>query len=367
VRMMLHRLAMVAALLWIGTAGATPRDAALNEQLSDLGPEVRAKVEKFIDGFLRRPDDPQRPPGALGWDCLAAIVLTEAQVPGAEQRLRRIGARLVASALRTPISGQAVGWPAPPHFPACEAAHKDETSAVQCAADRTVYGYQTGLGLACLTRASVLLKQPEWQLVSQQVWSYWQNRTLQVDCQDCRFFASSDSDVDRERYVRNMNLFMAFAAWELGNALREEGPVTAATNAVRADQFERAQGNRGYLGRLDPIWSNRKGEDRRIENHTAFSAALLHALALRIHSSQIMSHALATWDDWATCTERRCLALACNYWAADANKCLETATGAHCAFRRQSELARSQCATYVLRARAVSAFGLWALLSAAPH
>ncbi|HRI18329.1 MAG TPA: hypothetical protein PL196_07385, partial [Burkholderiaceae bacterium] len=180
-------------------------------------------------------------------------------------------------------------------------------------------------------------------------------------CEGCVFFATSDSAQDEDRYIRNMNLFVAFGASELGRATQDARLLETARQSVRADIWERSNGNRGYLGKLDPLWTSRAGESERIENHSASMALLLKVMSWSLADPAAARQAEVVWRDWASCDNKRCQTAGCAYWAGNAAQCQATATAAHCAFRQADRLARTQCETLVALQPSLGSYALWAI------
>jgi hypothetical protein len=358
---------MLLACLLMAEPSAARADA-LTAAVSDLSAEGQARVTGSVKSFLRaRPDD-DRSAGSLGWDCQAALVLAELKVEGARERLAGIAESMAAAGARSRAGGKTVGWGAPEEVAkgACVPSKGAAGDPAQCAAgDTTVFGFQSGLGIACLAAAGAVLQRPALTDAARDAMRYWdQHRKAKAPCKDCTYFAMSDSARDSERWVRNMNLFIALGASELGRATNDPVALNTARTAVRADQWERESGNRGYLGKLDPLWTSRAGEAERIENHSAFMALLIDSIGRTLKDPAIDKHALTVWRDWATCDNKRCLTVGCKYWAGDPKQCQATATAVHCGFRKRDALARSSCESYLAQTKSVGSVGLWAALGA---
>jgi len=351
------------ALLGLGVAALTTAGAAtLADAIADLPQADQAKVAETARAFIRGKPAADRSANDLGWDCQAAAALARLGVEGARERLAGIGEALAALVVRSRRDGRAIGWPQAGEQKACVPAQPGANAAANCEGQVTIYAFQSGLGIACLADAGSLLGKPEWTSMASDAMAYWDRlRMLKAPCPDCIFFATSDSASDAQRYIRNMNLFIAFGAAELGGVTNNPGLLDVAKRAVRSDIWERDNGNRGYLGRLDPLWSSRAGEADRIENHSASMALLLTAMAQRLDDPKIAQHAQTVWRDWATCDEKRCKTAGCKYWAGDAAQCQGTATAAHCAFRMREKLAREQCEALITRDPSLGSYGLWAV------
>jgi len=341
------------------------RAADVSASIADLSPTAQAKLTSSIKGFLRPKPIEGLSAGDLGWQCQAALTLAELNAEGATGRLTAAAEGLVAKAERARSTGKAIGWSALEEKGPCVPAGPGAKGPAACASGATVYGFQSGLGIACLAAAGTKLARPEITATARDIMAYWnKHRMTKAPCKDCIYFAMSDSAADQERYVRNMNLFVAFGASELGKAGKDPEMLAIARNTMRADMWERENGNRGYLGKLDPIWIARASEADRIENHAAFTALLIDGVGKTLKDPAIDRHALTFWRDWATCDNARCKTAGCKYWAGDPGVCQATATSVHCAFRFRDDNARRLCERYLAETKAVGSVGLWAALSA---
>jgi hypothetical protein len=351
-------LALGALATWASAA------ATLAEAIADLPPAAQAKVQASVRSFVAAKLDADRSANNLAWDCLAVARMVELGVAGARERLEAVAGELLADAVRSRKTGRPIGWSTiADRQVTCVPVRAGTPTARGCEGDATVYAFQSGLGVACLSRAGALLPRAAFLDTGRAVMAYW--IVLQQPdspCRDCIYFATSDSAADGERYVRNMNLFMAFGAGELGRATDDQALLQAARQALRSDVVERKAGNKGYLGRLDPIWSTRPGETDRIENHSASMALLLADMTRAIGGHDAQQQAETVYADWAHCVNERCRNAGCRYWAGDARRCQGTATAAHCAFRRLDDRARTQCETFVERVPRLSGYALWSLL-----
>ena len=346
------------------------------EQLRGLSSESEAKIETSIPGFLaNKKINPDRSANDLGWDCLAAGALVEAGNAGAADKLTVVAEQMLQQAVRSRKGDKPIGWSSSiAGRPACVRAERggdgngrgqgrddDRGGIGSCDGTDITYAFQTGLGIACLSRASTLLNRPDFLEAAQSAFAYWDRQRLKAPpCKDCIFYATSDSAADSRLYVRNMNVFMAFGAASLAQATKDERYADAARKAMRSDVWERGQGNRGYLSKLDPLWSSRANEAERIENHSASVALLSVKIGRMLHSDELVAHGLTVWRDWATCDNDRCRKAGCKYWAGDAQQCQATGTAAHCAFRQDDPLAAAQCNQYLSRVPRVPGYGIWA-------
>lgn len=339
--------------------------ASLDAAIGDLPAKEQEKVKAAVATFLRAKVKGDRSSNDLGWDCQAAIALSELGVAGAKERLADIAGELKNDAHRSKRGGKVVGWSATGEkFSGCvEATGPGRNVQSPCEGANKVYAFQSGLAMACLAKAGTLLNRPDLTLAAAEAMSYWERlRMAKAPCKDCVYFAMSDSDDDSERYVRNMSLFIAMGAAEIGKARGSQQLVELSRKTVASDVAERAGGNKGYLGRLDPLWAAKASEADRIENHSAGMAAVLKDIAAATGDKAIESHALTVYSDWATCNNKRCLTADCHYWAGDPKTCQATHTATHCAFRGQEKLARGQCDAFLTLAPQVSSYGLWTIL-----
>jgi hypothetical protein len=344
---------------------------------TDLQRSVDASAQRFLNA---KKASATRSSNDLGWDCQAAAALAERGTPGALDKLSGIADQMLRSAVLSPKTGKAIGWTSSIAHPQCLAGAQagdgddaadsgeeknsrrgDGKTAGRCGGGQTTYAFQTGLGIACLARASTLLKRPELADAAKSAFAYWdQQRLPNPPCKDCIYYATSDSDSDSTSYIRNMNVFMAFGAASLAQAANDSKAAESARQAMRSEMWETSHGNRGYLSKLDPRWASRKGESERIENHSASVALLSEQIGQMLHSEEIRKHGLQVWRDWASCDNERCRKAGCKYWAGDAGQCQATSTAAHCAFRKEDPLAASQCNEYLSRVPSLPSYGIWA-------
>ena len=337
--------------------------ASLADTIADLSPPAQQKVTAAVRRFLRGKLAQGRSANDLGWDCQAAIALTELGVEGAKERLAGIAEALDAGRTRSARNGKTIGWPQSGAQKTCVPARPGAKVSAACEGPSTIYAFQSGLGIACLARAGSLLGRLEWTATAGEAMVYWNRHHIaKAPCQGCVYFATSDSAADEDRYIRNMNIFLAFGASELGRATQDPRQFETARQAARADIWERDGGNRGYLGKLDPLWTSRAGESDRIENHSASMALLLKVIGATLADRAIARQAETVWRDWASCDNKRCLTAGCAYWAGNAQQCKATATAAHCGFRTEHRAAREQCETLISLQPSLGSYGLWAVM-----
>lgn len=339
-----------------------------SDALEGLTPEQTAKFANSAKAFLRAEAKIDRSSNDLGWDCQASARFVELGYDGAKERLAGIADRLLADAVHSKRDGRTIGWAASGATDAvCVAPSGKATQLAQasCEGSRTIYAFQSGLGIACLAKAGALLQRKDLIVAATEAMNHWNRlRMPKVPCPDCVHFATSDSGNDDMRYIRNMNLFIAFGAAELGGATGSDEWKNVARQAAKTDAWERANGNHGYLGKLDPLWTTRPGENERIENHSASVALLLASMGRTLGDAAVGQAGLEVWHDWASCNNKRCEKATCTYWAGDARICQATATAAHCAFRLQAPEAKLQCATYLDNVPSFGSYAMWSVLQA---
>jgi hypothetical protein len=337
--------------------------------LGEFRVEPRTKMTQSTDVFFRDLKvNPDRSANDLGWDCLAATALLKQGNDGVRKYVVSIANQMKNAVVRSPSTSKPIGWPASIDDKRCPNGGYDAFGDNTCNAPDTTYASQTGLGIACLAKASTALHEPALMEIAKHVFSHWQSQTLQKNvCNNCIYFATSDNANDDDRYVRNMNVFMAYAAAVLGSETHDPGPKKMAALAVQSDIVERKGNNRGYLGKLDPQWHLKASEADRIENHSAAIAVLSLEIGKLLGSQTITDHGRTVWRDWATCDNDRCSKADCKYWAGNAGQCQATHTAAHCAFRAGNDMADAQCTRYLNSTKRVSSFGIWSsLLGNAP-
>lgn len=361
----------IIALSVIGAIALAPasvfsKNSSLSQAIVDLNAEGQDKflaaVHKLVHAKPRR----DRSANDLAWECLATIQLTKLGYEGSEERLGVIADGMLLLAVKSTRTGKAIGWPSAANHVACVHGGEDSNLPAACEGSDTVYAFQSGLGMACLAPSSIILQRSDLMNAAKDVMGYWELRIKKTPCKDCIYFAMSDSATDKDRYVRNMNLFLAFGASELGETAKIDELIVMAQKAVRSDIWERENGNRGYLGKLDPLWTSRPGEAERIENHSASIALLLNIMVQTLGDPALNHHALTVWHDWASCENKRCQTAGCKYWAGDPSQCQATATAAHCAFRFRDNVAKSKCDQFMALVPTVNAYGIWAVLQAHP-
>jgi hypothetical protein len=258
--------------------------------------------------------------------------------------------------------GKARGWGTTASSPNCGLGEYDAFNDGSCNPANTVYAFQSGLGIACLSAAARTLGEPKYLRDAESVFAYWSRFALaNEDCDNCIHFTISDHSNDARRIVRNMSMFMAYGAAELARSSGKKEYKDIAARVLNSDIAERLSGNRGYLSMLDPGWKRGPGEAQRIENHSAAMAVLSLAMAESLASEEALSHARSLWRDWATCNNDACLTKGCSYWAGNADTCQQTLTAAHCAFQDSEPLARKNCIQLLSRSKSLPSFGLLSL------
>lgn len=353
------RLALVLACAWLVVPPVVAQ--ATSPAFADLSGAAQERVGASIDAMLKSKSVAKdRSANDLGWDCLAATELAAAGEPRAAARLRVIVTKLQGDMIKS-AHGKPLGWTASTVDKRCPGGGYDAFQDRSCNPPDTAYAFQSGLGIACLARASKPLGDPALLATARQVLGSWQAFLLaKTPCPDCLYFQTSSSANDAGRYVRNMNVFMAFGAASLGAAGDAEA-MRIARRAMASELAESARGNKGYLGALDPQWAKSASEADRIENHAASVAVLSMQMATLMGDAKVEQHARKVWREWATCDNERCRTATCSYWAADPARCQTTQTAAHCAFRGTDARARKWCQQYLDKVPAVGAFGIWAL------
>ncbi len=351
--------ALVLAGAWFAAQPALAQ--SVSPAFADLPGAAQERVGASIDAMLASKSVAKdRSANDLGWDCLAATELAARGDPRAVARLRLVVSELQSDLIKS-AQGKPLGWTATIVDKRCPAGGYDAFQDRSCNPPDTVYAFQSGLGIACLARASKPLGDPALLGTARQVLAAWQSFLLpQPLCRDCLYFQTSSSLNDAGRFVRNMNVFMAFGAASLGAAGDAEA-MQIGRRAMASELAESARGNQGYLGALDPQWVSSKQEADRIENHAASVAVLSMQMGALMGDAKVEQHAKKVWREWATCDNERCRSATCSYWAADPARCQATQTAAHCAFRGIDPLARESCQQYLDRVPAVGSFGIWAL------
>lgn len=345
-------------------ASVFSKSSFLSEAIADLDSVGQDKILAAAGALVKAKSRPARSASGLAWECLATIQLAGLGYEGSLERLASIADDMLLLAVKSRGTEKTIGWSSAAKNRACGFSEKNSRVPSACEGTDIVYAFQSGLGMACLVPASIILQRSDLMNEAKDVMSYWRLRIKKAPCDDCVYFAMSDSPTDEDRYVRNMNLFLAFGASELGVTAKLGELLVMAKKAVRSDIWERENGNRGYFGKLDPLWTSRPGEAERIENHSAFVAVLLTTMAKKLSDQAFDRHALTVWRDWATCDNQRCQTAGCTYWAGDPSECQATATAAHCAFRFRDNTAKSKCTEYLSRVGNVNAYGIWAILQA---
>jgi hypothetical protein len=337
----------------------------LHQAIVDLQQTAQGKVLAAARTLVNAEPRRDRSANDLAWECLAAIQLSNLGYEDSKVRLGVLADSMLRLVVRSRRTGKAIGWPSAAKHTPCMPAKEDSKVPAPCEGSDTVFAFQSGLGIACLSRAGLVLHRSELLDTAKEAMTYWDRlRMSGAPCKECIYFAISDSPTDKDRYVRNVNLFMAYGARELGHATGNVELLSLANKAINSDVWERDHGNRGYLGQLDRLWISRPDEADRIENHSASVALLLNTMAHTMKDTAIDQHALTVWRDWATCVNSRCQTKGCKYWAGNPSQCQATATAAHCAFRLRNDLAQSKCKEFLTRVSKINAYGLWAILQA---
>jgi len=343
------------------------RATQFEDAISDLSTTAQEKVKLSVQGYLKLDVKPERSSNDLGWDCLAAASLIKHGVESAKGRISKIADRLLSDAVRDSHSGKIIGWTAKsPELSTCEIADAASTSKKpNCKGPKATFAFQTGLGIACLSLAGEAINQTNYIKAASDAMDYWKSLIQPiVPCEQCIYFSTSDSAKHDERYVRNMNLFMAYGAAELGRVSGSKEDTELSKKSVRSDIWERKNNNKGYLSRLDKLWQARASEADRIENHSAAVALLLFKLGSTLNEPHLLTKAEVVYKDWATCDNQRCEVSGCKYWAGNPSACQATSTATHCAFREVDELAKMNCEKFLQLVPRVNSYGIWSVLQA---
>lgn len=370
-KLVLHAVAWVGrslgiACAWFGLHLMAPpaahAQAIAPPIVADLTTGAQERVGASIAAMLESKSVAKgRSANDLGWDCLAATELAARGDARATGRLRLLVGALLPDLVKTP-QGSPAGWTATiSDTKRCPRGGYDAFGDATCNPPGTAYAFQSGLGIACLARAAGPLGEPRLLDTARQVLASWEPlATTRAPCRGCIYFPASNHANDAGRYVRNMNVFIAFGAASVG-AAGDAKAMQIARAAMASELAEQARGNKGYLGVLDPQWIKSAAEADRIENHAASVAVLSRQIAALTGDAAIERHAIAVWKDWVGCDNDRCRGAACSYWAADPERCQATQTAAHCAFRDLEPRARELCLRYLDKVTGVGSFGIWAI------
>lgn len=356
-------LALIALLLLVAALDARWSRGGPVSAWTDLPAAAQDLIAVNVRTFLAdlRPQ-PTRSANALGYDCLAATALARAGVAGGKTRALRSVADLLASAMKRPDG--ALAWRAtsnPVQEAKCGLGAWESFGV--CNGPDTAYGFQSGLAVACLAETASLTHDDNLLETAKRSLHYWDElRGAVPGCTGCLYYWESDVPAARHRYVRNLSLFLGFAAATVGRAAGDAALAATARAVARSDIWEERSGNHGYLGRLDPLWQ-RPGEADRIENHTAAVAMLLDAIGRDAGMPAARAAGLAVWRAFATCDNQPCRVNGCDYWAADPLRCDRWSTYSHCAFRKRSRLANRLCREALARAKSLSPDALIAITS----
>jgi hypothetical protein len=353
--------AALAALLFSAATLAQPVDPASQKARA----VVLGSIDKLAGSTTVRAE---RSTNDLGWDCLAMVKLADSGDERALRRVRAIADELVRDVQRGGPGGVS-GWTTEIADKRCTGGGYDAFGDKTCNPPGTPYALQTGLANACLALASKRLSDPALLKVARESFWSWKGVMLQdAPCRpDCAYFPTSSHPNDRDRYVRNMNVFMALAGLALGKAGDAEAERLGRA-AMKSELAEQAQGNRGYLGVLDRQYKAKPQEVDRIENHAAAVSITVAYMAELTGEPAYAKHAMELWRVWAECDNDRCRKATCSYWSADPARCQNTHTSASCAFRAQSPQAAKWCEDLLSKVPAVGSYGVlaWQLGSAGP-
>ena len=276
------------------------------------------------DRLLKAPIAADRAASALAWDCLATAFLIQAGKSGVT-RLELIVNRLRAKGW---MRGNRLVWGPEPDDKECGNGSK---AFGHCNDPYTGYSFQSGMAIACLAEAAKILSDDGLRQEARRSLRYWDEFRLPAPCDGCVYYLFDDAPADADRYVRNANLFMGYAAAALGERALAEG-------AVKADIWERQGGNFGYFGRLDPQY-----DPERTEYHAAFVALFSLRIGRSLRFDRAIMHGLNVWRDWAKCANERCYTNTCAKNGADSGRCWTSATFVHCAFRQLDLIAAESC------------------------
>ncbi|MGO4572907.1 hypothetical protein [Microvirga sp. 2TAF3] len=310
---------------------------------SGLSPSAQQLVSKAIDAQTRAADKAEgRPANSLAVDCMFAAELVRQGDKRFTPYLQARVDALLKLASQTESGGPT--WSRRKEdndLKRCPAGGIDAFGDGTCDPPGTPYAFQSGLALTCLGRAAEVLGRQDLQKLGNGSLPYWAKRASSpAACGNCLYFWSSGNADDRNRYVRNTNIYLSLGAAAVAQNDKDWSLVK---RSVAAESFEQRMGNQGYLGALDPQWAIKPGEKTRTEDHMAGMAAAL----LSIHNLRNDPEALqlARWNykTWANCSDSLCSLNKCSYWSGDPKQCKASATFVHCTFRQIDPNAKALC------------------------
>lgn len=184
----------------------------------DLPEQTQKRFMQSVDGFLRdQKIDPNRSANSLGWDCLAANALLDAGETRARDKVQSIARRMATIVIRSGANGSPIGWAATIQDKRCDNGGYDAFQDGTCNPKDTTYGIETGLGIACLAKASIALGNAS-LLNMHQAFVIGKD----ICCQNHYVLDVSTMQLAITRTIRanikNMNVFMALGAATLGGA-----------------------------------------------------------------------------------------------------------------------------------------------------
>jgi hypothetical protein len=329
---------------------------------SNLSPEAQQLVRSSIETQLRAADKAEgRPANALAVDCLmAAELVAQGDARFTPYLQKRVDALLRLSSLTE--AGGAV-WSRRKEdndLKRCPAGGVDSFGDGTCDPPGTPYTFQSGLALACLGRAAEALQKPELRQTGNGALPYWvRQASSPAECDNCLYFPYSGNPADRNRYVRNTNVYLSLGA---GAVARNEKDWSLVNRSLAAEAFERRSGNKGYLSALDPQWQKPSEKDR-TEDHMAGMAAALLSLHNMRSNPEALSLARWNYKTWAECSNDRCSQNRCGYWSGNPQQCKTSATFVHCMFRQIDPAAKRLCELAISRSEKLNSSELLFILA----
>lgn len=225
----------------------------------------------------------------------------------------------------------------------------------------TKYTYQTGLAMACLAKVGKATGETSFIATAEAAArASWAMGRDNFPCRGCFTYWPSYSPNDRDRYIRNMNVTMGMGLAALYTATGNKAYLKRARAVGNSELWEVKQDNRGYLSAADSGFAARSQSERtRTENHLPLVAIGVRDIGIATGNLAMVRAAGQIIEHWLTCTDKRCAAAGCTYWAGNLQTCNVPASLSACPLRGQSAMADAQCRQAASRLTSWTNLALW--------
>ncbi len=359
------RIALLISAVTIALCGpAAAESGPLAAKLTDAyGPAVAQNILASSETLLDTQPQPGDSPNNTALQCFAALKLIP-QFGGRALRTVEADADMLVA-----ISGGAngeVGWSIKPdHVDSeCGVPGEQSTAHMGCNPAGTKYAFRTALALACVAKAYAVTHKKEYlDTALAAVRSSWLHGAPTPNCANCFSYWMSYDPKDVGRYVRNVNILMAWALGAVYEDTKDPRILARIREVANSERRESAAGNEGYYGVADPQYRAKPERERvRIENHDPYLALARYDVGNTLNDEALKSSAAAILRTWLDCPESYCGGKTCKQWGGSA-ACNIEQDSAPCYFRRFGGEFAARCAQFLTRNTKFNHYEIWMALS----